>query len=125
MNSDQTNQVKNDTATPDAPITFADFTKVTIQIGTIAKVEVVENADTLLRLVVDFGSETRQIISGIRQLVDDPQTLVDTQAPFVTNLKPRVIRGLESQGMILAAGQGETFAFLRPERALPAGTLVR
>lgn len=108
----------------DATVSYEDFAKLTIRIGTITNVEVVPDADKLLRLEVDFGDEQRQIVSGIREFVADPADLVGTQAPFITNLAARTIRGLESQGMILAVGNAETFAFLRPDRALPAGTAV-
>lgn len=105
-------------------VSYGDFIKLTIRIGTITVAEVVPDADLLLRLEVDFGDETRQIVSGIREYVTDPASLVGVQAPFITNLAPRTIRGLESQGMILAVGELDTFAFLQPDRPVPAGTQV-
>lgn len=107
-------------------ITYEDFSKLEIKIGTITAVEVVEGADRLLRLSVDVGeAEPRQIISGIREYFEDIQSLVGVQCPFLTNLAPREIRGLESQGMILAAGGGEAgFALFHPSQPLPAGTPV-
>ncbi|MAZ56361.1 methionine--tRNA ligase subunit beta [bacterium] len=113
------------TETSATEVTFEEFAKLEIKIGTIKTVEVVEGADKLLRLEVDFGTEERQIVSGIREYFIDPQELVGKQNPFITNLKPRVIRGLESQGMILAAHNGEDFALLDPNVPLPAGTIVR
>lgn len=107
-----------------AYISYDDFAKLEIKLGTITQVAVVADADKLLQLTVDFGTETRQIISGIRAFFADPQSLVGKQCPFVTNLKPRMIRGLESQGMILAAGDGDTFAVLHPHHTVPAGTAV-
>ena len=106
-------------------ISYEDFAKLTIRIGTITVAEVVPEADKLLRLEVDFGDEQRQIVSGIREFVEDPADLVGTQAPFITNLATRTIRGLESQGMIMAVGDDEDFAFLRPDRSVPPGTSVR
>jgi methionyl-tRNA synthetase len=106
-------------------ITFDDFLKIEIRIGTILSVDIVEGADKLLSLMVDVGEpEPRQILSAIREYVTDEQELVGRQSPFVTNLPPRTIRGLDSNGMILAAGEAG-FTFLSPDAPLPAGTLVR
>lgn len=107
-------------------ISYEQFAALEIKIGTIVSVEIVPEADKLLRLVVDVGEEApRQIVSGIRAFFADPEALVGRQCPFLTNLAPRVIRGLESQGMILAAGDDETFSLLYPESNLPPGTRVR
>lgn len=113
-------------------ITYEDFAKLDIRIGTIEKVEVVEEADKLLKLTVDMGETDedgnavkRQIISGIREFFEDPQDLVGKQCPFLANLKPRTIRGYESQGMILAAGdEAAGFALFHPSEVLAAGTVV-
>lgn len=110
---------------PTNTIAYSDFATLEIKIGTITTVEVVPDADKLLKLTVDIGGgEVRQIVSGIRAFFADPQELVGKQCPFLTNLEPRVIRGLESQGMILAAGDNETFSLLHPSNVLPAGTEV-
>lgn len=107
-------------------ISYDDFSKLEITIGTIVNAEIVEDADKLLRLTVDVGEESpRQIISGIRTYFEDPQYLIGKQCPFLTNLEPRVIRGFESQGMILAGLSGETFALLNPHQPLPPGTKVK
>lgn len=107
-------------------ITYDDFAKLIIRIGTIVSVEIVPEADKLLKLMVDVGEvEPRQIVSGIRTFFDDPQTLVGKQAPFLINLQPRVIRGLESQGMILAASAEDAFALLTPHVPLPSGSVVK
>ena len=103
-------------------ISYEDFAKLDIRIGTITDVEVVADADKLLKLTVDFGEETRQIVSGIRTFFEDPEVLKGKQCPFLVNLEPRTIRGLESQGMILAGGDSETFALLHPHKEVPAGT---
>lgn len=112
------------TATPE--IAFDDFLKVDIRLGTIVAVEIVDGADKLLQLTVDLGeSQPRQILSGIREFFADEQELVGRQCPFVTNLPPRTIRGLESQGMILAADHDDTFALFSPDVPLPPGTPLR
>lgn len=106
-------------------ISYADFAKLDIRIGTIVTVELVPDADKLLRLEVDCGEVTpRQIISGIREFFPDPQVLVGLQCPFIVNLEPRRLRGLESQGMILAADIPGTLALLVPQPGLPPGTAV-
>lgn len=106
-------------------ISYDDFAKLDIRIGTITSVAIVEGSDKLLCLQVDFGSETRQIVSGIRMFFADPQTLVGTQCPFLCNLEPRTIRGVESQGMILAAGDDAAFSLLHTAVTVPPGTSVR
>lgn len=105
-------------------IQFDDFAKVEVKIGTVQVAEAVPDADKLLRLEVDFGEETgpRQIVSGIRAYVSDPATLIGRQLAFVTNLAPRKIRGFESNGMLFAVGEGDTFAFVTPDRPVPPGT---
>ena len=105
-------------------INYDDFAKLDIALGVIRAVEIVEGADKLLKLQVDFGDETRQILSGIREFVDDPQALVGRECPFVVNLATRTIRGFESQGMILAAAHEDTLALLHPDPMLPPGTRV-
>ena len=114
-------------------ISYDDFAKLDIRLGRILSVDIVEGADKLLRLSVDFAEvdetgapKPRQIISGIRTYFEDPQTLVGRTCPFVANLAPRVIRGFESQGMILAASTAEGgFALLHPHVELPPGTKLK
>jgi len=105
--------------------TYDDFTKVEMTMGKILSVERVPDTDKLLRLEVDFDEdEPRQVVSGINQYFEDPQVLVGVTCPFVTNLEPRTIRGLESQAMILAASTNEgAFSVLQATQAdIPAGT---
>lgn len=107
-------------------ISYDDFAKLEIKIGTITAVEIVPDADRLLKLTVDVGEETpRQIVSGIREYFEDIQSLVGRQSPFLTNLEPRTIRGLESQGMILAVGQDDVFSLIQPTLTVPAGSLIK
>ncbi|NCN52753.1 hypothetical protein GW943_03025 [Candidatus Parcubacteria bacterium] len=110
-------------------INYEAFANVEMRIGEIKTVEIIEDADKLLKLTVDFGEvneegepTVRQIVSGIRLYFEDPQSLVGKKCPFVTNLEPRTIRGYESNGMILAANSGDTFALLIPSNDLPVGT---
>lgn len=111
-------------------ISLDDFKKLQIKIGLILSAEKVEGADKLLRLGVDFGEEIpRQIISGISSFFPDPSVLVGKKCAFAANLEPRVIRGLESQGMILAVN-GENadspfFSLLETTSEVTAGSQVK
>lgn len=107
----------------DPKIAIEDFAKVELTVGEILSAERVENADKLLRLSVDVGEEgPRQIVSGIAPWFPVPEELVGMRVPFVTNLAPRTIRGLESNGMILAAKDGDAFSLLPVDPAIRAGT---
>ena len=104
-------------------INYDTFSKVEVRIGTVLEAEIIPEADRLLKLKVDVGEEEpRQIISGIREFVDTPSELVNKQFPFVTNLEPRTIRGYESNGMIFAVGEADTFTLLSPQKSVPPGT---
>lgn len=121
------NDAQNDKSTEqeavEQHISFDQFTAVEIKLGTILAVDIVEDADRLLKLSVDLGEATpRQIVSGIREYYEDPQVLVGKQCPFIANLAPRKIKGLQSQGMILAGENAGQFALLHPSNQLPAGT---
>lgn len=105
-------------------ITMDEFGKIEVRIGTVKTAERVPETDKLLRLTVDFGESDgpRQIVSGIAAYVADPAELVGRQFAFATNLAPRTIKSLESDGMLFAVGEGESFAFLTPSRRVPPGT---
>lgn len=106
-------------------LSLDDFKRAEIKIGTIRAAEHVPDTDKLLRLEVDFGEETpRQILSGIAEYVA-PADLIGRQFPFLTNLEPRVIRGQVSNGMLLAVGEGSTFALLSPTRFVDPGSHIR
>lgn len=105
-------------------ISIEEFNKIEVRVGIVRSAERVPETDKLLRLTVDFNEEAgpRQIVSGIAAYVSEPESLVGRQLAFVTNLAPRTIRGLESNGMLFAVGSDETFAFLTPDRKVPSGT---
>jgi methionyl-tRNA synthetase len=95
------------TATPaNNTITIDDFAKVELRVAQVLVAEKVKGADKLLRLEVDLGTEKRQIVAGIAKAYD-PEKLVGRKVVIVANLAPRKLRGLESQGMIVAASLGE------------------
>lgn len=105
-------------------ISIDDVLKVDVKIGTVLASEQVPETDKLLKLSVDFGEPAgpRQIVSGIAGYVETPEELIGKQLAFITNLKPRTIKGLESNGMLFAVGNEDTFAFLSPDRLVPPGT---
>lgn len=105
-------------------ISIDEFSKMEVKVGTVRGAERIPETDKLLRLTVDFGEGTgpRQIVSGIAAYVPEPESLVGRQLAFVTNIEPRTIRGLQSDGMLLAVCGGESFAFLMPDKEVPPGT---
>lgn len=105
--------------------TIDDFAKIEIRVGTVILVDIVEGADKLYILKVDFDEEKpRQILSGIREFTQ-PEELLGKQFPFVTNLAPRMLRGYESQGMILAGSDDNGLALFNPSKPLKNGTRLR
>ena len=123
-------------------ISYDEFKKVEVRAGKILSAEKIPDTDKLLKLSVDFGEKKvvppaeeggvateepsyRQIVSGIAMHFPDPSVLVGTTCMFVTNLEPRTIRGLESQGMIFAVSSPEGgFSLLKPNETIPPGALA-
>jgi methionyl-tRNA synthetase len=99
------------------------LSKIEVAIGTVRAAERVPETDKLIRCSVDFGEEggPRTIVSGIAAYTE-PEALVGRQLAYVTNLEPRTIKGIESDGMLFAVGSSDTFAFLAPDRPVPPGT---
>jgi methionyl-tRNA synthetase len=89
-------------ASPDGKISIDDFAKIELRVGQVKTAEKVKGADKLLRLEVDLGTEVRQVVAGIAEAYA-PETLVGRKVVIVANLAPRKLRGLESNGMIVAA----------------------
>ena len=92
--------------TTDNKISIDDFLKVELRVGEVKVAEKVKGADKLLRMEVDIGTEVRQIVAGIAKAYD-PEKLIGRKVVIVANLQPRKLRGLESQGMIVAASLGD------------------
>jgi len=105
-------------------ITIDQFRAIELRIGTIVAAEPHPNADRLLVLRVDVGGEERQLVAGIRAHYE-PAVLIGRQVVVVVNLEPAKLRGVESQGMALAAAYGDSVVLLRPDEAVPAGAVVR
>ncbi|MGE5327182.1 MAG: methionine--tRNA ligase subunit beta, partial [Deltaproteobacteria bacterium] len=91
---------------PEQKIAIEDFAKVEMRVGEVLAAERIPKADKLLKLQVDIGTEVRQVLAGIAQYYE-PEKLVGMKVIVVTNLQPRKMRGLESNGMIVAASVGE------------------
>ena len=106
-------------------IQYDDFAKLDIRIGRVVAAEMIPDADKLIKCTVNLGGlGERIIVSGIAEW-KKPEELVGRQLPYVINLAPRVLRGVESQGMLLAASDVDGVALLSPERELPPGTRLK
>ena len=107
-----------------ASITIDDFKKVVLKVGKVLEASAHANANKLLVLKVDLGNgETRQVVSGIKQWYT-PEQLVGKSVILVANLAPAVLRGVESQGMVLATTSGDQVILLSPEKDAAPGSKV-
>jgi methionine--tRNA ligase beta chain len=105
-------------------ISIDQFRTLELRVGTVRAAEPHPNADRLLVLRVDVGGEERQIVAGIRAHYE-AAALVGRQVVVVANLEPAKLRGVESQGMVLAASDGERVVLLRPDDTVTPGAVVR
>ena len=118
-------------ATPPAPagppaiptIEFGDFTKVEFKVGKVVEASDHTNADKLLVLKIDVGGEIRQIVSGIKKWYA-PADLVGKHLIVVTNLKSKSMRGVDSQGMVLAASSGDEVILITTDKPAHPGSKV-
>jgi methionyl-tRNA synthetase len=112
-------------AIPDGKISIDDFAKVELRVAQVKTAERVKGADKLLRIEVDLGTEVRQLVAGIAEAYE-PETLIGRKVVIVANLAPRKLRGLESNGMIVAAspegGKPVLASFLED---VPLGTRLK
>ena len=104
-------------------ITIDDFKKINLRVAKIISAERVEGSEKLLKLQVDIGEEQRQIVAGIG-LAYNPEALIGKEIIVVVNLEPRLLMGVESQGMLLAAGNNNPI-LLRPDEDVPPGSPIR
>lgn len=113
---------------PTALIEYDHFAALDIRVATVRAAELIEGADRLLKLTLDVGDPdtgglgTRIVASGIREWYQ-PEQLVGTSVIYLANLAPRTLRGVESQGMILAAGESSV-ALLQPDKSAAPGSRV-
>jgi len=114
-------------------VSYKEFKKMDMRVGTIREVEPVPETDKLLLCQIDFGEKDeegnlklRQIISGIKEYYPDSDALIGKQVLYIINLEPREIRGYKSNGMLLAIdGKDGAPVFLTPESEVNPGTEVR
>ena len=113
-------------AAPAIPqISIEDFQRLALRVGTIVSADTHPNADRLLVLKVDVGDgNPRQLVAGIRASYQAAD-LIGKRVVVVANLKPAMLRGVESQGMVLAASDATGIALLTPERPIAVGSVVK
>ncbi|MCA9392054.1 tRNA-binding protein [candidate division WWE3 bacterium] len=104
-------------------IRFNDVEKLDVRVGTITRVSDIPESEKLVMLSVDFGEFTRTIVVGMKQERDDPTEITGQQALFIVNLEPKVIMGIESEGMLFDIGYANeiTPVLAQPEKAVPNG----
>ena len=118
-------------ATPAAPaveskpwVSYETFAQLDLRVATVLEAREHPNANKLLLLKIQVGDVTKQIVAGIKAHYA-PETLVGTQIIIVNNLEPAMLRGEESQGMLLAASGATSVVLLRPEKAISSGAKVK
>ncbi len=102
---------------------FEDFTKLDIKIGTVIEAEKVPNTDRLLRVVVDMGEEKRQVVVGFGHK-HAPEELIGKQVPIVVNIEKATIRGVESNGILMAIDDDKA-TFLVSQNPVPNGSKIK
>ena len=107
-------------------ISYDDFSKTELKIAKVLEAERVEGSEKLLKLKVDLGEADgfRQIIAGVGKMYD-PESLVGREIVIVANLEPRMLMGLESQGMLLAVSGPDGPVLLVPEKEVPSGSSIK
>ncbi|MBI4126692.1 MAG: methionine--tRNA ligase subunit beta [Deltaproteobacteria bacterium] len=109
----------------DETIDITDFAKIDLRVAEILTAERVEGTEKLVKLEISLGEESRrQIVAGIAQHYT-PEELIGKRIVVVANLKPAKLRGVESQGMLLAASDGQTISILTPLKAVAVGSKVK
>jgi methionyl-tRNA synthetase len=106
-------------------IQYEDFAKLDIRLGKVMAAEMVPDTDKLIKCTIDFGAGgMRTIVSGLAEW-KKPEELVGKTLPYIFNLAPRILRGVESQGMLLAASDEAGVALLQPERDIAPGVKLK
>ncbi len=106
-------------------VEIRDVAALGLKVAKIKEVSGHPNADRLYVLKVDLGGEERQLVAGLKQAYPEPRDLIGKLIVVVTNLKPAVLRGVESQGMLLAAAGDDNICILSPECEVNPGSEVR
>jgi len=105
-------------------VSFEEFKKLELKIAEIREVKDHPNADKLYIITLDLGEKTKQAVAGIKSSYKKEE-LVGKQVVVVDNLEPAVLRGVESQGMLLAASDGSGIVIISPERKMKLGSIVK
>jgi len=105
-------------------VTFAEFKKLEIKVAKIKEVKDHPNADKLYVIVIDLGDKLKQIVAGIKSAYTK-EDLVGKQVVVVDNLEPAVLRGVESQAMLLAAQDDQGVCIIMPGREMKLGSVVK
>jgi len=105
-------------------ITYEDFQKIDLKIAKIIAAEEVAGAEKLLKLQIDLGSEKRQIVAGIKKNYS-PKDIIGREIVVVANLAPRMVMGVESNGMLLAASGDNGPVILGPDKEVPPGSGIK
>jgi len=122
--TDQKNKVEEKCEAQTKTISIEDFKKLDLRIGKVLSAEDVPGADKLLKITVDFNTEKRTLVAGIKQHYS-PEELIAKNIVVVFNLEPATIRGIQSQGMLLAAANGEKVILLTTDKDIDAGSKIR
>lgn len=104
--------------------TYEEFRKIELRVAEIKEVFEIEGANKIYRLIVDVGDKQKQIVAGIKQYYK-PEDLIGKQVVIVDNLEPAVIRGIESNGMLLAASDDQGVCIVSPSRPTKLGSIVK
>ena len=105
-------------------VTYEEFMKMDLRIGKVLEAEEVATSKKLLKLKVDIGGEQRQMLAGIKGHYT-PEQMIGRLVVVLANLQPKAMMGLESQGMVLAANNGEAPILVAPISEAPVGTIVK
>lgn len=105
-------------------ITIEDFKKIDLKIAKILEVSPHPNADKLYIVKIDTGTQQKQIVAGIKNFYNT-QELIDKLVVIVDNIAPVTLRGVESEGMLLAASSGDQLSIITPHRPIPLGSQVK
>jgi methionyl-tRNA synthetase len=105
-------------------IDLAEFAKVELRVAQVLEAEKVQGSKKLIKLLVDLGTEKRQVVAGIAESYA-PESLVGRKVALVANLKPAKLMGVESNGMVLAASVEGKAVLLQPDADVPVGTKIK
>ncbi|MBR9679707.1 MAG: methionine--tRNA ligase subunit beta [Candidatus Altiarchaeota archaeon] len=104
-------------------VSYSDFAKLDLRVGTIVSIEPLKGADKLYKFVVDLGKEKRTLVAGLRPYYNQAD-LHGKQVIVLTNLEPKKLKGVVSHGMVLAADDGRTVSVLRSDKKIENGSRV-